>query len=131
MALGFTGEQHDAQIERRLQIGRQRVQHRQAAADVKTADDDIKTAGAEFVRHVHGAGELVGLHADQKDDPAPAWLIRRATRSGEITVLHSSHPSRVISTSGPSTRRSAASSTMAYRLASEFAGMEAFHHWIT
>ena len=47
-ALSLTGEERDAQVERLLQVPGQFVEHREAAADMEAADDDIDAASAEM-----------------------------------------------------------------------------------
>ncbi len=64
--LGLAREQRHAEVDRRLQIPRQFIEHRQAAADVKAADHHLQPARPQFARHVHGARKLVALHADQE-----------------------------------------------------------------
>lgn len=48
-----------------LQVGIFPIQHRQHAGDVKAADRNLDTAGAERRGDVERARELVRLHADQ------------------------------------------------------------------
>ena len=64
-AFGFAGKQRDAEVHRLLQFGRHLGQHRQAAGDVEAADADRNAGRAQRPRQIHGAWELVGLHADQ------------------------------------------------------------------
>ena len=66
-AFRFAGKQIDAEIEGLLQIGRQRRQHGDAAADVKAADDHRQTELAKLAAEIERARILVRLHADQTD----------------------------------------------------------------
>ena len=61
----------------------------------------------------------------------PRSRIRRAMRSGRTRVLVSSMASITISTSAPSTSRSAQSSASPFRTASVFDGMAERSHWMT
>ena len=69
-ALGLAGEQMDAEIERFLQIGRQRRQHGDAAGNMKAAHDHGQAQCAEFSAEIERARILVRLHADQPDHAA-------------------------------------------------------------
>src|SRR5277367_6665716 len=64
----FPCEETDAQVLRLDEIGRQRLQHREASGDVEAADADRNAGRAKRSRHVHRARKLVGLHADQKNE---------------------------------------------------------------
>ncbi len=63
----LAGEQADAHVEGGLQIGLRLRQHRQAARNVKAADDDRHAGGAQRGRNVECARELVRLNAHQPD----------------------------------------------------------------
>ncbi len=110
--LGLAGEQGDAQVDRLVQLRRQVRQHRDAAADVEAADADRDARGAQRPRDIDGARKLVGLHADQADQPATAAGpdLRGSASLGRMRVLVSSQTVIRISTSSPSTLRCAQSS---------------------
>ena len=71
-SLRFTGEERDAELHRVAKLRRNVRQHREATADVKPADADRDPGGDERPGDVHGARELVGLHADEADEPPSA-----------------------------------------------------------
>ena len=71
-AFGLAGEEGDALLLERPQVGGQVGQHRQAAADVKAADGHGDARRAELPRQVGGPRELVGLHPGQQHQAAPA-----------------------------------------------------------
>ena len=75
MLLGFAGEERDAEVDRLLQLRRQLLQHGNAAGDVKTADRHGHAFGAQAAGDRHRPRELVGLHADQADDPRMPRLL--------------------------------------------------------
>ena len=75
LLLGLAGEQRDAEIDRLLQIGRQLLQHGDAAGDMEPADGDRDAARAELSGDRHGARKLVRLHADEADDAGMARLL--------------------------------------------------------
>ena len=56
---------------RLLDLGRHLRQHREAAGDVEAADRHRQAGREERRREVDGAGELVGLDADQADQALP------------------------------------------------------------
>ena len=68
--LGLTREQRDAERERVLHLRRHLRQHREASADVESAERDLDSGGAQLARDIDRARELVGLHADQQHDAA-------------------------------------------------------------
>ena len=71
-ALGFAREQRDAHRLRLFEVIGHLRKHRQTARDMEPADGDLHAARAKALRQVHGAGELVGLHAHQTNNAAPA-----------------------------------------------------------
>jgi hypothetical protein len=75
MLFGLAGEQRYAEITRLDEFRRERLQHRDAAADVEAADRDRDAFGPESPRDRHRARELVGLNADQADDAAVSGLL--------------------------------------------------------
>ena len=91
-ALGLAGEQRDAERLRLLQFRRHLRQHGEAARDVEAADRHLARRAARRRRAMSMArGKLVGLHADQADQPeAAAAAMSRAMRSGRMRVLVSS-----------------------------------------
>ena len=72
--LGLAGEQRAAHVERLLDLGRDLLQHRQAARDVEAADHHRQPGGAELAGEVERVVELVGLDADQPDQRLRAAL---------------------------------------------------------
>ena len=72
-ALALAGIKDDAELLRLLEIGRQFGQHGDAARHVEAADRHRHAAVAELPGDVERAGELVRLHADQRDH-APVRL---------------------------------------------------------
>ena len=64
---GFAGEQADAHVERRLQVGLQLRQHGEAAGDVEAADDHRDAGRAQRPGDIERARKLVRLHADEPD----------------------------------------------------------------
>src|ERR1700677_2038049 len=75
MFFGFACEQRYAEIARLDEFRRERLQHRDAAADVEAADRDRDAFGPESPRDRHRARKLVGLNADQADDAAVSRLL--------------------------------------------------------
>ena len=65
--LGLTGEDRDAHVHGRLDLGRYDRQHRQAAGGVEAAHRHRQTRCNEVAGEVDGVRELVGLDADQAD----------------------------------------------------------------
>ena len=63
----LAGKQSDAHVERLLQVGHHRGEHRQHAGDVETADDDRDPGRTQRLGDVQRARILVRLHADQAD----------------------------------------------------------------
>ena len=60
-------EQADPQVESLLNVGLHLGEHRQAAGNVKPADDHGYACGPQRAGDVHGSGKLVRLHADETD----------------------------------------------------------------
>src|SRR5262249_1416209 len=67
-AFPFAGEPRDAEVERVFEVGRQLREHRDAAADVESADDHGNAGGAKRAGDIDGARELVRLHADKPEE---------------------------------------------------------------
>ena len=90
--LGLAGEERDAERLRLAHLRRHLRQHREAAGDVEAADGDRQPGGEERPRQVDRARELVGLHADQRDQrpAAGACGSSRMMRSGRTRRLVSS-----------------------------------------
>jgi len=74
MLLGFAGEDRDAERLRLANVLGNLFQHGQAAGDVEAADHHLDAGFAQRARDVDRAGEFVGLHADNADQPEPAIL---------------------------------------------------------
>ena len=68
--LRLAREQRDAEIHRGAHLRRDRRQHRQATADVEAADAHRDARRAQGTCNIHGAWELIGLHAHQADQAA-------------------------------------------------------------
>ena len=68
MLLGLPGVKDDPEVDGFLQLGRQLLEHRHAAADVKSSDCDRDALRSELARNDHRAGNLVGLDADEADE---------------------------------------------------------------
>jgi hypothetical protein len=60
--------ERDAKVERRLQVGLHRAEHGETARHMEAADRDRQAGRPQRPGDVEGAGELVALHADQKDE---------------------------------------------------------------
>ena len=65
--LGLAGEDRDAHVHGRLDLGRHDRQHRQAAGGMEAAHRHRQAGLEEVAGEVDRVGELVGLHADQAD----------------------------------------------------------------
>ena len=65
--LGLAGEDRDAHVHGRLDLGRHDRQHRQAAGGMEAAHRHRQAGLEELAGEVDGARELVALHADQAD----------------------------------------------------------------
>ena len=72
MLLGFAGEDRDAKRLRLPNILGDLLQHRQAPGDVEAADHHLDARRAQRPGDIDRAGEFVGLHADDADQPEPA-----------------------------------------------------------
>ena len=66
-ALGFAGEQMDAEIQRLLHFRGDLRQHREAAAEVEAAHDDRHAERAKFPAEIKRSWKLIGLHPNQAD----------------------------------------------------------------
>jgi hypothetical protein len=82
----LAGKERDTERHRLLELRRQLGQHRQRARHVKAADANLDAARAQQARDIHGAGELVRLHAHQPDEPALDF----ADRAGDALRLDAS-----------------------------------------
>ena len=83
--LRLAREQGDAEIHRFLQLRRHLRQHRDAAADMEAADADRDARCAQRPGDIHRARKLIGLHADQANQPAApafAYLVDDLVRVG-------------------------------------------------
>ena len=69
-AFAFAGEEVDPEIDRFLNSSGSLGQHREAAADVKPADDHGNAGARNFAAEIERARKLVGLHADEADEAA-------------------------------------------------------------
>jgi hypothetical protein len=80
-ALGFAGEKRYADGQGGLEFRGQVGEHRDTAADVKPANRNLDTGGAQRARNVQGARELVGLYANQADQPLVVVALEAADDS--------------------------------------------------
>ena len=103
--LGLAGEDRDAHVHGRLDLGRHDRQHRQAAGGMEAAHRHRQAGLEELAGKIDGARELVGLHADQADQRlAAAALDVGHDAVGRTRVLVSSNGLIWMSTSGPRRR---------------------------
>jgi len=64
-ALGFAGEQRDAQGLGAVEIGIDAIEHTDRAGDVETADDDCNAPSTQWRSNIECTRKLVGLDPDQ------------------------------------------------------------------
>ena len=76
--LGLARVNANAEILRAFDVGRDLRQHGEAAGHVKAADQDLHARLAQRPRDVDGAGEFIGLHADDPDQAEAAVLLDEA-----------------------------------------------------
>jgi hypothetical protein len=71
-ALGFASVKRAAHVERALYVGLDARQHGETAGDVKSANDDSYAGLAQGLGDVERPGKLIGLNANEPDEPARA-----------------------------------------------------------
>ena len=75
LALGFACKDRDAEVQRLLDFGRNSRQHRQATADVETANTDRHIGGPQWAGDVDSSRKLIRLNPDESNEtPATACL---------------------------------------------------------
>ena len=132
MLLGFAGEDRDAERLRLSNILGNLLQHRQATGDVEAADHHLDAGLAQRPRDIDRAGEFVGLHADNADEPEPAMLGDAAhelpRHDAGVGLVDGNDVDRKI---GAEHARSAAPLARLNTAASEFDGMVERSHCTT